>query len=60
MRICSECGKPMRSGYVIADGFQYYCSDDCLHKNYTEAEYLDLYDNGNGDSYYTQWECEDD
>lgn len=60
MRICSVCGKPMRSGYIIHDGEEYYCSDECLHSNYTEAEYLELYDDGNGDSYYTEWDDEDD
>ena len=32
--------------------------DYILHKNITEEEYLKLYDNGNGDSYWTEWECE--
>ena len=60
MRVCSECGKPMRSGYIIADGYQYFCSDECLYKNYSESEYLDMYDDGNGDSFWTTWECDDD
>ena len=59
MRRCSNCNKEMRSGYCIADGFQYFCCDECLHKFYTESEYLDMYDNGNGDSYWTTWEDDD-
>ena len=58
-RVCNECMKKMYEGYVIENGFEYYCSDECLHKHYTEEEYLELYDNGNGDSYYTEWERED-
>lgn len=59
MRICDECKNKMNSGYVIENGLEYYCSDECLHKHYTEEEYLELYDNGNGDSYYTEWESEE-
>jgi hypothetical protein len=55
IRVCSECGKPMTEGFCIEDGAQYYCSEDCLHKNLTEEEYDNLYDEGRGDSYYTSW-----
>ena len=58
LRICSECGKTMTEGYCIENGLEYYCSDNCLHKHYTEEEYNKMYDNGNGDSYYTEWEEE--
>lgn len=57
-RICSECKRKMSEGYVIYNGFEYYCSDECLHKHYTEEEYLELYDNGIGESYYTEWESD--
>ena len=59
MRTCSECGKRMSKGYCIENGFEYYCCDECLHKHYTEEEYLSMYDNGEGDSYYTEWESEE-
>ena len=59
MRICSECKNEMNKGYIIENGIEYYCSDDCLHKHYTEKEYLELYNNGEGDSYYTEWESEE-
>ena len=58
IRTCNECDKEMTEGYCIENGIEYYCSDECLHKNITEEEYLKLYDNGNGDSYWTEWECE--
>lgn len=54
-RECSECGEIMQSGFVIDNGDAYYCSEECLHKNMTDEEYNELYDNGNGDSYYTEW-----
>ena len=57
-RICSECGKEMKQGYCIENGMEYYCSEECLHKNYTEEEFEELFDNGNGDSYWTEWESE--
>lgn len=58
MRICSECKKKMNKGYCIENGLEYYCTDECLNKHYTEEEYLKMYDDGNGDSYYTEWENE--
>lgn len=53
-RICEECGKPMIEGYVV-DGCETYCSDECLHKHLTDEEFEELYDNGNGDTYWTNW-----
>ena len=57
-RTCSHCGDGMYEGYCIDNGEEYYCSDECLHKHYTEEEYLEMYDEGNGDSYWTEWEDE--
>ena len=54
-RCCSECGKPMYEGYCIENGLEYYCSDECLHKNLSEEEYNALHDEGNADSYWTSW-----
>ena len=54
-RICSECKVKMNQGYCIDAGLEYYCSDKCLHKHYTEEEWLDMYEDG-GDSYWTEWE----
>ena len=53
-RICDECGKPMIEGYVV-DGCDTYCSDECLHKHLTDEEFNNLYDDGNGDTYWTTW-----
>ena len=55
MRLCSECGKPMKEGYTIDNGLEYYCSDECLHKNYTEEQWKEMY-NDDGDNYWTEWE----
>ena len=55
IRVCSECGKPMYEGYCIENGAEYYCSEECLHKNLTDEEYENLYDEGRGDSYWTSW-----
>ena len=55
IRVCSECSKPMTEGYCIENGAEYYCSEECLHKNLTDEEYENLYDEGRGDSYYTSW-----
>ena len=55
IRVCSECGKPMYEGYCIEDGAEYYCSDECLHKNLSDKQYEKLYDEGRGNSYWTSW-----
>lgn len=53
-RVCDECGKPMIVGYVV-DGCDTYCSDECLHKHLTEEEFKELYNDGEGDTYWTTW-----
>ena len=54
-RVCSECGSIMVQGYVIGGGDEYYCSDECLHKHYSEEEYLQMYEDNDDDNYWTQW-----
>ncbi|MBQ7030814.1 MAG: hypothetical protein IJN13_00385 [Bacilli bacterium] len=54
-RICDDCGAVITSGYCIDNGMEIYCSDTCLYNNYTDEEYQELYDNGNGDCYWTEW-----
>jgi hypothetical protein len=43
VRFCNECGRFMDKGFCIGGGEEYYCSNECLHKNYTEGEYLAMY-----------------
>lgn len=57
-RVCTECGKPMYHGYCIHDGLEYYCSDQCMDKHYTEEQYSELYAEDEG--YYTEWEEEEE
>lgn len=59
-RTCSHCGKEMSEGFVIDNGMEYYCSEECLHQHYTHEEYMELYDDGEGDTYWTQWEEDED
>lgn len=53
MRRCTHCGNVVVEGYCIDNGFEYYCSDECLYENYTQDGYLELYDRGF--AYYSQW-----
>ena len=53
-RICAICGANLTSGYVIDDGLEYYCSDDCLHGAYSKAEYDELFQEGR--AYWTKWD----
>lgn len=52
-RICEKCGKAMDEGFVFNDGMAYYCSEKCLHQDYTEEEYQELYDEDV--AFYTEW-----
>ena len=40
-RRCSICGKLMRTGYCVNMGDAYYCSDECLHSDYTDEEWAE-------------------
>lgn len=53
-RKCTCCGEVITSGYVIHDGEEYFCSDDCLHSTYSEEEYDELCQVNEG--YWTEWE----
>ena len=53
-RRCSVCGRLFREGYCVDMGAAYYCSDDCLHTEYTEEEWAEECEN-NDQSYYTEW-----
>ena len=60
-RNCTACSAGMNEGYHIGgNGIEYYCSDACLHTEITQEEYMELYDDGEGDSYWTAWEDPDD
>lgn len=60
MRKCSKCGKKMESGFIYEFGFEliYYCSEDCLHEDFTQEEYEELYEGGH--AFYTEWEEEEE
>ena len=58
IRTCDECGDHMTEGFVVDGGCEYYCSQECLHKHYTPEEWADMYGDGNTDSYWTEWEQE--
>jgi hypothetical protein len=60
-RICSCCGDGMNEGYFV--DYDYYCSDTCLHTEYTPEEWKNLYEQseeqGGDYCYWTQWEEDD-
>lgn len=55
LRICDECHRPMIEGFCIDDGREHYCSENCLHRQYSEEEYKAMYNDGEGNSYWTVW-----
>lgn len=55
-RLCNICSKPMDEGYCIENGMEYYCSDECLHEVYDDEEWQLMYEDGNGDSYWSEWD----
>ncbi len=60
MRVCDKCGKPMLEGYCIGGDEEYYCSEKCLHTKYSAEEWIDMYVDGGGVNYFTQWEKKDE
>lgn len=54
-RTCNECGSAMDSGFVVYDGEEYYCCNECLEKHYAKDDYESMY--ADGDAYWT--ECGD-
>lgn len=54
-RICGICNKIIINGYCIDDGNEYACQDECLHQIMTDDEFQELYDDGEGSTYYTDW-----
>lgn len=55
-RVCTCCKEKMYDGFVIEDGQYYYCDKECMEKDgLTWEEYLELYDDGDGNSYWTHW-----
>ncbi|MCU5097055.1 MULTISPECIES: hypothetical protein [Bacillus cereus group] len=53
-RVCNACKQGMVEGYCIDDGLAYYCSEECLHEEYTPEEYEEMYEDDY--AYWTQWE----
>jgi hypothetical protein len=67
-RKCDKCGQGMNEGY-FAD-YEYFCSDSCLHTEYSAKEWEELTSNGvedeeenlyrvpiiNDSYYWTEWE----
>lgn len=53
-RVCDECSKLAREGYVI-ESCEFYCSEECLYQHVSAEEFEKLYANGEGDSYWTDW-----
>lgn len=59
MRTCSVCGKKMDEGFCIDGGMAYYCTEECLYTVMTPEEWDELYDDGEGSSYWTEWDEDD-
>lgn len=53
-RRCSVCGKLFREGYCQNGGDNYYCSEECLHTEYTFEEWSKECEE-NDQSYYTEY-----
>lgn len=53
IRECSECHDIITEGYLIYDGEEYYCCDECLYKHYSQKEYELMYEQGY--SYWTEF-----
>ena len=63
-RICTCCHSGMNEGYFA--NYEYFCSDKCLHTQYTAKQWEELAsdgveaEEGNDNYYWTEWEDEYD
>lgn len=53
-RRCGVCGKLFKEGYCHNEGEKYYCSDECLHTDFSYEEWKRECKE-NEQSYYTEW-----
>ena len=53
-RKCKVCNEVMYEGFVLDDGTDYFCSEECLTKEITWEEYLEMVNVG--EAYWTEWE----
>lgn len=51
--ICDICGKPMIEGYIMNGS--HYCSDACLHEDFSDEQIAELCREDNDECYYTNW-----
>lgn len=59
-RKCNACNATMNEGFVIDNGAEHYCSTECLQTIMTIEDFEKLYDDGEGDSYWTEWDDDED
>ena len=67
IRVCDVCSNIMKEGYCIEGGFSYRCSDECLcskegnlETDISPEEWEELVADGEGDSYWTEWDCDEE
>lgn len=54
-RLCTCCGKGMNEGYFA--NYEYFCSDSCLHTEFSAQEWEELASGEDNDEFYwTEWE----
>lgn len=54
IRRCSVCGKYFQEGYCQGGGEMYFCSDECLHTEFSDEEWKKECESDE-QSYYTEW-----
>lgn len=54
-RTCSHCGADITAGGYVINGGDEYCCEHCHAEHFTPEEWAEMYDDGNGDSYWSDW-----
>lgn len=54
-RKCSVCGTGMDTGWCEETTPRYYCSLTCRRTEYTDEDWNDRYDDGDGDCYWSDF-----
>jgi len=55
LRVCSRCNALTKEGYVVNDGDEIFCSDQCLSVNYPPEVWAEMSKDDNKHNYWTRW-----
>lgn len=55
LHTCSRCNALTKEGYVVNDGDEIFCSDQCLSTVYPPEVWAEMSKDDNNENYWTRW-----